>query len=127
VFENRFLRRIVGSEGVGVTGEWRKLHNEEVHNLYSSPYIIRETKSRGAKWTGHVARMGDERICWDSLTEKDQSKDQGVDGRMGSEWILGRLARGCGLDSVGSGYGSVAGCFECGDELSGSGFTYLVI
>jgi hypothetical protein len=67
VFENRFIRRIFGSERDGVTGEWRKLHNEEVHNLYSSPYIIRETKSRGAKWTGHVARMGDERQVYKDL------------------------------------------------------------
>jgi hypothetical protein len=44
-----------------VTGEWRKLHNEELHNLYSSPDIIRQVKSRRMRWAGHVARMGEER------------------------------------------------------------------
>jgi hypothetical protein len=53
-------------------------------------------------------------------------EDQGVGGKMGSEWILGRLARGCGLDSTGSGHGPVAGCGECGDEPSGSCATELV-
>jgi hypothetical protein len=58
VFENRVLRRIFGPKRVGVTGEWRKLHNEELHNLYSSPSIIRIIKSRRMRWAGHVARMG---------------------------------------------------------------------
>jgi hypothetical protein len=46
-----------------VTGELRKLHNEEFHNLYSSPDIIRQIKSRRMRWAGHVARMGEERKC----------------------------------------------------------------
>jgi hypothetical protein len=51
----------------------------------------------------------------------DHSEDQGINGRMGSEWILGRLAgEGCGLDSTSSGWGPVASCYECGDEPSGS-------
>jgi hypothetical protein len=58
--------------------------------------------------------------------ERDHSEDQGVDWRMGSEWILGRLAEGCGLDSTGSGQGPVAGCCEYGDEPSGSCVTELV-
>jgi hypothetical protein len=57
VLENRVLRRIFGSERDEVTGGWRKLHNEELHNLYSSPSIIRMTKSRRIRWAGHVARM----------------------------------------------------------------------
>jgi hypothetical protein len=61
VFENRVLRRIFGPKRDEVTGEWRKLHNEELHNLYSSPNIIRQIKSRRMRWTGHVARMGEER------------------------------------------------------------------
>jgi hypothetical protein len=77
-----------------------------------------------------VARMGEERKCtrfwWENLREGDHWEDQGVRGRMGSEWILGRLAWGCGLDSTGSGQGSVAGCCECGDEPSGSCATELV-
>jgi len=61
VFENRVLRRIFGPKRDEVTGEWRKLHNEELHNLYSSPDIIRLVKSRRMRWAGHVARMGKER------------------------------------------------------------------
>jgi hypothetical protein len=55
------MRRIFGPKRDEVTGEWRKLHSEELHNLYSSPYIISHVKSRRMRWAGHVARMGDER------------------------------------------------------------------
>jgi hypothetical protein len=55
VFENTVLRRIFGPKRDEVTGGWRKLHNEELHNLYSSPNIIRMIKSRRMRWTGHVA------------------------------------------------------------------------
>jgi hypothetical protein len=63
VFENRVLRKIFGPKRDEVTvdwrkGDWRKLHNEELHNLYSSPSIIRTIKSRRMRWSGHVARMG---------------------------------------------------------------------
>jgi hypothetical protein len=58
VFENRVLR-IFGPKWGGVTGGWRKLHNEELHNLYSSPSIIRIIKSRRMRWAGHVSRMGE--------------------------------------------------------------------
>jgi hypothetical protein len=61
VFENRVLRRIFGPKRDEVTGEWRKLHSEELHNLYSSPDIIRQVKSRRMRWAGHVARMGEEK------------------------------------------------------------------
>ena len=57
VFENRVLRRIFGPRRDGVTGEWRKLHNEEFNDLYSSPNIVRVIKSRRMRWAGHVARM----------------------------------------------------------------------
>jgi hypothetical protein len=60
VFENRMLR-IFGPKRDGVTGGWRKLHNEELHNLYSLPSIIRIIKSRRMRWAGHVARMGEKR------------------------------------------------------------------
>jgi hypothetical protein len=58
VFENRVLRGIFGPKGDEVTGEWRKLHNEELRDLYSSPSIIRMIKSRRMKLARHVARMG---------------------------------------------------------------------
>jgi hypothetical protein len=61
VFENRVLRRIFEPKRDGVTGRWRKLYNEERHNLYSSPSIIRIIKSRRMRWAGHVARMGEKR------------------------------------------------------------------
>jgi hypothetical protein len=61
VFENRVLRRIFGPKREEVTGEWRKLDIVELHNLYSSPDIIRQIKSRRMRWAGHVARMGEGR------------------------------------------------------------------
>jgi hypothetical protein len=61
VFENRLLRKIFGPKRDEVTGEWRKLHNEELRDLYSSPSIIRIIKSRWMRWAGHVARMGENR------------------------------------------------------------------
>jgi hypothetical protein len=61
VFENRILRRIFGPKRDEVTEEWRKLHNEELHNLYSSPDIIRQVRSRRMRWARHVACMGEER------------------------------------------------------------------
>jgi hypothetical protein len=62
VFENRVLRRIFGPKRDEVTGEWRKLHNEEFHNLFSSPNIIRQIKSSRMMWAGHVARMVERKV-----------------------------------------------------------------
>jgi hypothetical protein len=67
VFKNRVLRRIFGSKRDEVTGGWRKLHNEELHDLYSSPSIIRMIKSRRMRWAGQVARMGERRNAYTIL------------------------------------------------------------
>ena len=63
VFENRMLRRVFGSKRDEVTGEWRKLHNEDLSDLYSLPNIVRVVKSRRMRWAGHVARMGEGKEC----------------------------------------------------------------
>jgi hypothetical protein len=103
-----------------VTGEWRKLHSEELHNLYSSPDIMRQVKSKRMRWVGHVARMGKERnMCKVLVGEPEGRRPIGRPRKMGSECMLGRLAWG-GLNSTGPGQGPVAGCCECGDEPSGS-------
>jgi hypothetical protein len=74
VFENRVLRRIFGPKRDEVTGGWRKLHNEELHNLYSSPSIIRMVMSRRMIWAGHVARMGEKRNGYRILVGKPEGK-----------------------------------------------------
>ena len=70
VFENRVLKRLLGPTRDDVTGEWRKLHNEELSDLYSLPNIVRVVKSRRMRWTGHVARMGEGRDVHRVLVRK---------------------------------------------------------
>jgi hypothetical protein len=70
VFENRVLRRIFGPKRDGLTGRWRKMHNEELHNLYSSQNIIRFIKSKRTKWAEQVARMGEKRNVYRLLVGK---------------------------------------------------------
>jgi hypothetical protein len=90
--ENRVLRRIFGPKGDEVTGKWRKLHNEELNDLYCSPYIVREIKSRRKRWAGHVARMGRAGMYtgfwWRNLRERDHLEDTGVDGKIILRWIF---------------------------------------
>jgi len=88
VFENRVLRRIFGPRRDEVTGEWKRLHNEELNDLYSSPNIVRVIKSRRMKWAGYV---GEERGCigswWGKRREGGHWEDLGVDGWIILGWI----------------------------------------
>ena len=84
---------MVGPRRDEVTGEWRRLHNEELNDLYCSPNIVRVIKSRRMRWAGHVAHMGEERGVYRVLVGKPEGRshweDLGVDGRI----ILGRICR----------------------------------
>jgi hypothetical protein len=95
MFENRVLRRIFGPRSDGAKGEWRKLHTGKLHNLYSSPNIIRQIKSRIMRLAGHVARMvGESKVCKVLVGKpegKDYSEDRVVDGQMVSKWSVGTL------------------------------------
>jgi hypothetical protein len=75
-------------------GEWRKLHNEKLNGLYSSPNVVRVIKSRRMRWTGHVARLGRREACigswWENLMERDCWGDPSVDGRIILGWIFGK-------------------------------------
>ena len=74
VFENMVLRRIFGPRRDEVTGEWRRLHNEELSDLNSSPNVVRVIKSRRMRWAGHVVRMGEERGAYRVLVGKPEGK-----------------------------------------------------
>jgi hypothetical protein len=103
----RVLRRIFRPTRDEVTGEWRKLHNGELHNLYSSPHIVRQIKSRRMRWAGHVARMGEGRNVYRVLVGKPELKRPL--GRPRRRWEngikmgLGEIGWGGGVDSPGSG------------------------
>ena len=75
VFENKVLRKIFGAKKDESTGEWRKLHNAELHALYSSPNIIRSLNSRRLRWPGHVARMEQSRNAYRVLVGKPEGKN----------------------------------------------------
>jgi hypothetical protein len=85
VFENRVLRRIFRPKRNEVTGEWRKLHNEELRDLYSLPSIIRIIKPRRMRWAGHVARMGEKRNVYRLLVGKTEGKR--LLGRPRCRWV----------------------------------------
>jgi hypothetical protein len=101
VYENRVLRRVFGPNRDEVTGEWRKLHNGELNNLYSLPNIVRVVKSRRMRWTGHVARMGDGRGVHRVLVGKPEGKRSL--GRPRSRWEDNIKVD---LQEVGEGFGT---------------------
>jgi hypothetical protein len=74
VFENRVLRRIFGPKRDEATGEWRKLHNEELHDLYFSSSMLIVMKARRMRWAGHVVRMGEKRNAYRLLVEKPEGR-----------------------------------------------------
>ena len=106
VFENMVLRRIFGPRRDEVTGEWRRLHNEALSDLYSSPNIVRVIKSRRMRWAGHVGRIGS---WWGNRRERYHWGDLGVDGWIILGWISRRwevgMWTGLGWTRIGTGGG----------------------
>jgi len=92
VFDNKVLRKLFGPKRHEVTGEWRKLRNEELSDLYPLPTIVRVVKSRRMRWAVHVARMGEGRgvhsVLVGNLRERDHWGDPVVDGRIILRWIF---------------------------------------
>jgi len=92
VVESRVLRRLFGNERDEVTGELRKLHTEELNELFFSPNIVRVIKSRRMRWKGHVARVGERRGVYRILVGKPEGKrplgDPGVDGSLILRWVF---------------------------------------
>ena len=108
VFENRVLRRVFGSKMGEITGEWRRLYNEEINELYSSPNIIWVVKLRKMRWVGHVASMGESRGAYRVLVGKPEGKRPLGRPRQGWEDIITMDLQevgsgGQGLDWYGSG------------------------
>ena len=102
MFENRVLRRICWPKRDGVTGEWRKLHNEELNYLYCSSNIVRVIQSRGMRWAGHVACTRREDVYAGFGGVREYLEDPGVDGKI----ILRLIFRIC--DAGGGGMGWIA-------------------
>jgi hypothetical protein len=121
VFENRVLRRVFGQKRDEVTGEWRKLHNEELNDLYSLPNSVRVVKSRRMRWAGHVARMGREEVCtgfwWGSLREGDHWGDPDIDGRIILKWIFRKWEGFVGTGWSGLRIGTSGGFHKCSEFL----------
>ena len=92
MFKNRVLTKIFGPKRDEVTGEWKKLHNEDINDLYCSRNITRVIKSRRMRWVGHVARMGRIQVYtgfrWGNVSESYHLEDPVVDGRITLRWIF---------------------------------------
>ena len=105
MFENMVLRRIFGPRRHEVTGEWRRLHNEELNDVYFSPNIVRVIKSRRMRWAGHVARMVEERGAYRVFVGKPEGKKPLWRPRR--RWVdnirMDLQELGCGLDWAGPG------------------------
>jgi hypothetical protein len=120
VLGNRVLRRMFGPKRDEVTGKWRKLHNEESTDTYSSPNIIRVMKSQRMSWAKQVARVGEKTgFWWGNPRERDHLEDPRVDGRITLRWIFKKWDVGIwtGLICLRS---QVAGSCTRGNEPSGS-------
>jgi hypothetical protein len=123
-FWNCYVRRIFGPKRDEVTGEWRNLHSEELHNLYSYPDIIRQVKSSqvkanevgGACGTHGRGEKSVQGLGGKARRKETAGKTKAYWGRWDQNGSWGDWVGGCGLDSTGSGQGPVAGCCECGDE-----------
>ena len=111
VFDNMVLRRIFGPRRDEVTGEWRRLHNEELNDLDSSPNIVRVIKSRRMRWAGHVARMGEEREAYTVLVGKPEGKRPL--GRPRRRWVDNIRMD---LQEVGCGYADLIGLAQDRDR-----------
>jgi hypothetical protein len=110
VFECRVLRRIFGPKRDEVAGDWRKLHNEDLNDKYSLPYIVRVIKSRRMRWGGACSTYGG-KWRWGKLRERDHLEEPGIDGRLILRWIFRNwnVREGTGLIwfSVGTGCGQL--------------------
>ena len=114
VFENRMLRRIVGPKRDEVTGEWRKLHNEELNDLYCSTNIVRVIKSRRMIWAGHAALMGERKGIYRVVVEKPEGK------RIILRWIFRKWDVRVWTGTSWLRIGTDGGHCECSNEPSGS-------
>jgi hypothetical protein len=104
VLGNRLLRRIFEPNREKMVGDWRRLHNEELRNLYASPNIVKETKSRRMRWAGHVAGIGEMRSAYNILVGKSEGRNhlakQGIDRSLVLEWTLGKYGGSLWIRSV---------------------------
>jgi len=125
VFENMVLRRIFGHRRDDVTGEWRRLHNEELNDLYSSPNIVRVIKSRRIRWAGHVERTGEERGLYRVLMGKPEGRrplgrprHRWVDNiRMDLQEVGCRYMDWIGLAQDRDRWRTLSGSVKCGEFL----------